>query len=301
MSADEEKFGRAVGDQLRQETADVRANPGLAAAVRARRARRSWTVRAAVGAPLTAAAAAVAVLVAPAGPGSTGVPPTQPKIENVAQVQRQTIEALRSAKDLIIHEKNEYDTGYTETWTDRATDRHRLDNYSTLVQPTGGVEAGPDDRLTVPAKPEPEVGPMHRTQSNAATGKPGDRHYLTVDWELRTWSTFHDTEVVPEPEVPDVLDPDKLKQAIDEGRLELISPERVGDRDTHHLRLFATVRGYQIDLWVDATSYLPVRQTATVIDGPAEPVMTSDYDWLPRSAENLAKLELAPPPDFTRT
>lgn len=44
----------------------------------------------------------------------------------------------------------------------------------------------------------------------------------------------------------------------------------------------------------------PVRQTSTVIDGPGEPVMTSDYDWLPRDEENLAKLDLTPPADFVK-
>jgi hypothetical protein len=100
--------------------------------------------------------------------------------------------------------------------------------------------------------------------------------------------------------VPDILDADALKQAIDEGRMELIGAETIDGKPTHHLRLFATRRGYQIDLWVDSTSYLPVRETSTVIDGPDKPVMTSDYTWLPRTEENLAKLELTPPPDFVR-
>lgn len=284
MSADEE-FGRAVGDALRRETADVRAEPGLAAEVRARGSRRAWKLRTAIGAPLTAAAAA-AVLVATAG----GTP--EPRFANVAQVQEQTLRALRSAQNQIIHERTDYDSGYSETWTDRSTRRYRLDNYSTLVQPDG---TDTDTRT-------PRTGPMHRTQSIAGTGAPGDVRYTVVDWELRTWSTNHDDSIVLEGEVPDILDPDALRTAIDEGRMEMIGPERVGDRDTHHLRLFATRRGYQIDLWVDAATYLPVRETSIVLgeDAPAKPVMTNDYTWLPRSAENLAKLDLVAPPDFTR-
>ena len=313
MSANEE-FGRLVGDRLRDEVADIHADRDLAGALRRRQSRRTWTIRVSIGAPLVAAAAAVAVLVVPAGPGVTTTEPrptgdaqaappvsttTQPRVQNLAQVRDLTIRALRSAREYVIHEKNMLDTGYLEYWTDRATERYRMDAYSTLVQPD--QEAGPDDKMTVPAHPdEVRTGPIHLTHSVAGDGPLGDRHYVYVDYERETWHAFHDTEKPPALEVPDVLDADALKRAIDEGRMELIGAERIGDKDTHHLRLFATRRGYQIDLWVDSTSYLPVRQTSTVIGGSAKPVMTSDYDWLPRTGENLAKLELTPPPGFTK-
>lgn len=310
MSADEE-FGRVVGDRLRDEVADIHAAPDLAGALRKRQSRRTWTIRASLGAPLVAAAAAVAVLVATAGPGTTNprpagtahaAPPvtTQPRVENLAHVQDMTIQALRSAEEYVIHEKEMLDTGYLEYWTDRATERYRVDAYSTLIQPDQEA-TGSDNVITLPARPdEVPTGPLHRTQSTAGDGPLGDRYYTTVDYERETWSTYHDTSEPPTLEVPDVLDADALKQAIDEGRIELIGPEPIGDKNTHHLRLFATFRGYQIDLWVDSTSYLPVRQTSTVIGGSAKPVLTSDYDWLPRTEENLAKLELTPPPGFDK-
>jgi len=311
MSADE-KFGREVGDRLRDEVADIHAARDLAGAVRERQARRrTWTIRASIGAPLVAAAAAAAVVVStgatPTGTipegGTQAAPPvsttTQPRVENLAHVQDMTIQALRSAADYVIHEKNMLDSGYLEYWTDRATQRYRMDAYSTLVQPD--QERGSDDTMTVPAHPdEIPKGPLHRTNSVAGKGSPGDMYYTFVDYERKTWSTHHDTAKVPPLEVPDVLDADALKKAIDEGRMELIGAENVDGKDTHHLRLFATVRGYQIDLWVDSESYLPVRETSTVIDGPEEPVMTSDYDWLPRTGENLAKVELTPPPGFEK-
>ncbi|MFC4857187.1 hypothetical protein [Actinophytocola glycyrrhizae] len=310
MSADEE-FGRVIGDRLRDEVAGIHADRDLARALRRRRSRRAWTIRASIGAPLVAAAAAAAVLVAGSGTGATTVPTTgaqaappvttttQPRVENVAHVQSMTIQALRSADEYVIHEKNMLETGYLEYWTDRATDRYRMDAYSTILQSSEEALPGPGGVVTAPPRPEDmPTGPMRRTHSIAGDGPLGDRHHIYVDYDRKTWSTDHDTSEPPTLEVPDVLDADALKQAIDEGRMELVGAERIGDRDTHHLRLFATRRGYQIDLWVDSTSYLPVRQTWTVIDGAAEPVMTSDYDWLPRNGENLAKVELTPPPGF---
>jgi hypothetical protein len=315
MSADEE-FGRIVGGRLRDEVTDIHAAPDLARAVRERRRsqRRTWTIRVSIGAPLVAAAAAVAVVMttgatptAPRG-GTHAAPPTstetttQVRVENLAHVQAMTIQALRSAEDYVIHEKQMLDNGYLEYWTDRATDRYRLDAYTTIIASNGELEPGPDGDVTVSLPPPGELptGPLRRTHSIAGDGPMGDIHYTYVDYDRKTWSTSHDTEPPLTPEVPDILDADALKKAIDEGRMELIGVETIGDKETHHLRLFATRRGYQIDLWVDATSYLPVRQTSTVIDGPEEPVLTSDYDWLPRDEENLAKLELTPPPDFVK-
>lgn len=311
MSTDEEA-GRVVGGRLRDEVADIHAARGLAGAVRERRRsqRRRWTIRVSIGAPLVAAAAAVAVVMTsgatPTEPrgGTHAAPPgatTQVRVENVAHVQAMTIQALHSAENYVIYEKQMLSHGYDEFWTDRATDRYRLDAYTTVIESVEELEPGPDGTVTVPVKPkEPPTGPLRRTHSVAGDGPLGDIHYTYVDYDRKTWSTSHDTEKPPPLEVPDVLDADALKKAIDEGRMELIGTETIGDKETHHLRLFATIRGYQIDLWVDATSYLPVRQTSTILDGPKEPVLTSDYDWLPRDEENLAKLELTPPPDFVK-
>ena len=228
MSGDEE-FGRVVGDRLRDEVADIHADPGLAGAVRRQHTKRAWAIRTSIGAPLVAAAAAVAVVVAGAGPGATtpeqqrggqAAPPapttTQPRVENLAHVQDMTIQALRSAEEYVIHEKNMLDSGYLEYWTDRATRRYRVDTYTTYAQ--RDEEVGADGTTRLPANPnEPPTGPLRRTQSIAGEGEPGDMHYVFVDYDRKTWATDHDTSPPPEPhelEVPDVLDPDALKQAI---------------------------------------------------------------------------------------
>ena len=186
MSADEE-FGRVVGDRLRDEVADLHAARDLAGAVRARQRsrRRTWTVGATVGAPLVAAAAAVAVVAA------SGATPTEPRgethaapptgttthvpVENLAHVQAMTIQALRSAEEYVIYEKQTLSSGYYEFWTDRATVRYRMDAYSTLVQPD--QEAGSDREMRVPGGPDDiPTGPLHLTHSLAGKGPLGDRY-----------------------------------------------------------------------------------------------------------------------------
>jgi len=82
-----------------------------------------------------------------------------------------------------------------------------------------------------------------------------------------------------------------------EDLLQLIGDERIGGRDTVHLRLTGRTQGGlpQIDLWVDASTFLPVRLVGT------KGVVTSaiDYTWLTRTGANLAKTDLTVPAGYT--
>ncbi len=71
--------------------------------------------------------------------------------------------------------------------------------------------------------------------------------------------------------------------------------ESVNGVSVVHLRL-GTSPGYTLDLWVDATTYLPVRHTAT---GP-KLSSTVDYIWTPRASFDMSKLELSIPAGFTK-
>jgi hypothetical protein len=60
-------------------------------------------------------------------------------------------------------------------------------------------------------------------------------------------------------------------------------------------RSTALLRTAAADLWVDSTTFLPVR----MIGQKSPRDFTVTYEWLPRTAQNLARLELTPPAGFT--
>ena len=55
---------------------------------------------------------------------------------------------------------------------------------------------------------------------------------------------------------------------------------------------------FSVDLWVDASTYLPVLQETST---GGRVTNRTTYSWLPRTPENLAKLSLVVPPGFTHS
>jgi hypothetical protein len=302
----DEQFGQQLGVRLRQETDDLRAAPDLMHTLRRKQTRRTWVIR---GATLTAvsAAAAIAVVINTTG-GQTPVEQrqaaprtgttTEAPVVNVAYVQQRTIEAVSRAADYVIFAENTYDGGHYEEWIDKATQRYRNDVYDRSVTISGTAA---DGKMTVPAQP-PQV-PIHLNQSHAVSGPPGNQTITTVDYNLHTWSVGHLTDRPDPASDVDVTDADSVRKAITTGTVELVGKETVDRRDTLHLRVYGPDRSYRLDMWVESTSYLPVRETAAK-GGPDEfpqsATVTTTYTWLPRTEENLAKLTLTPPPGFSR-
>jgi hypothetical protein len=305
----DEQYGQQLGARLRQETDDLRAAPDLVHTLRRKQTRRTWMIR---GATLTAVAAAAAIAVvitttggrAPVEQRQAAPPPrtgttTEAPVVNLAYVQQRTIEAVGKAADYVIFAKNTYGGGYYDEWIDKATQRYRNDVYDKSVTMRGTAA---DGKITVPAQP-PQV-PVHLHQSHAVSGPPGDQTVTTIDYDARTWSVGHLTDR-PEPASNvDVTDADSVRKAITSGTVSLVGKETLDGRDTLHLRVFGPDHSYRIDMWVESTSYLPVREAAAKSTGPDEfpesATVTTTYTWLPRTEENLAKLTLTPPPGFTR-
>jgi hypothetical protein len=307
----DEQFGQQLGARLRHETEDVRAAPDLARKLHRRRTRRTWAIGTAIATPVAAAAAIVVVVGTTAGQGApdgsqhanTAAPPTSGtsapvRVENVAYVKEQTLKALSQASQYVIHAKNTYESGHYDEWTDKATQRYRNDVYDSSTEIAGRAA---DGEMRLPAPNEIKPGPIRLRQSHAVSGPDGDQDIVTVDYDLRTWSTGHLTDKRPT-DIPDITDADSIRKAITDGTVELVGKENVDGLDTLHLRLHGPKRSYRIDMWVDSTSYLPVREIAAKSTGPdefpASAAVTATYTWLPRTEENLAKLVLTPPPGF---
>jgi hypothetical protein len=303
----DERYGQQLGARLRHETEDVRAAPDLLRRLRRRQTRRTWAIGTAIATPVAAAAAVAVVVVTTAGGGSqqtnAAAPPASGgsgpvRVENVAYVQEQTLKALSKSSQYVINATNTYEGGHYDEWTDKATQRYRNDVYDTSIAVPGRAA---DGKTRLPDPKEMTPGPIHLHQSHAVSGPDGDQDIVTVDYDLRTWSTGHLTDKRPT-DIPDITDADSIRKAISDGTVELVGKEDVDGLDTLHLRLFGPDHSYRIDMWVDSTTYLPVREIAAKSTGPdefpASAAVTVRYTWLPRTEENLAKLVLTPPPGF---
>ena len=312
MSTDEQ-YGHQIGVELRHEVEGIRAAGGLAYTLRRRQARRTWTIRTAIAAPVAASVAA-AFLVTTAGPGasdgvhqahsSTQATSGNPvRMQNVSYVRTQTIEALGQASQYVIFAKSTYASGHYDTWVDRATQRYRIDTYTATITPLPRSE---DGKIVLTDPKDIVEGPVTRDQSISVSGPDGDQDTVTVDYRLRKWFTDHTAYGKAPSDLPDLTDPDSVREAVADGELDLVGPEKVDGRDTLHLRVFGPDRSYRVDMWVDSTTYLPVQEASAKSSGetgeqefPASYAVTTRYSWLPRTGENLARLVVTPPPGFT--
>lgn len=298
----DEQYGHQLGAKLREELDDMRAAPDLVSTLRRRRSRRAWTIRASIATPVMVAAAAVAVVASAAGHGSApAVTSTgSVRLQDVAYIKAQTIQALNQATKYVIYSKETYPGGRVETWTDLATQRYRNDVY---LADADSVPAGANGRAQAPPAPDPHAapGPLHLAQSHSGSGPFGNQDIVDVDYDHRTWDTDHDTDVPPPSTVPNVTDPDSVEAAINNGTFKVLGDDPVNGAAALHLRIGTTTRGYRIDLWVDKTTYLPVQEMDTATwENQGGPAVTTTYAWLPRTDENLARLVLTGPPGFTR-
>jgi hypothetical protein len=216
-------------------------------------------------------------------------------LQDVAYVKTQTTNALGKASDYVMHAySTQPDGGSRDMWSDPATGRVRSDSL--------GPDGTPVQSYAVGA------------------GATGDRTMLAIEYTRRTWWTTPWPEaqpgsLPPGPLPPPVkvgqsltlrqvralvgyVDPTRIRDALGNGTLRLLGRERVGGHDTLHLRLTIETHGVSqilpmtLDLWVDAVTFLPYRETASM----GSSMSTTDYAWLARTPANVAHLDFPIPP-----
>ncbi|WP_027343955.1 hypothetical protein [Hamadaea tsunoensis] len=272
----DEQLAEHLGARLKAETAGITSSPDLVRTLHRAQVRHVWAVRAGVAVPAVAVAVSLVASGVADRPGqiTAGRPAASaaPSMVDVAYVQANTVKALAAASDSLVRAKGSAAAvGLFELTMDRSTGRFRSDGYR-------------DGRKV------------------ASGGLTADLHtMLLVNYENRTWSATPVT-ITPSGGIPKspFSDPQEIRDALTNGKAVLVGNEKVDGRDTVHLRLSGhpSATGPGVDLWVDATSYLPVR-TAYVMAKPATG-MVLDYTWLERTDENLAALNLTVPAGFRR-
>jgi hypothetical protein len=281
MSTDEDldcRVGAALGAELHEELSGMIAPPGLAVTVRRRRARQRWALTGALTLPVVAAGVAVALVVSAAPQGVRGGPPdhagaAQP--HTVAFLVAHTQQALDATGSSIIHTVTNVDDGtVVDTWSDLTGAR--------MVSSTG-----------------PAGAPVRATQESVNGNQ---LITLDVDYARHVW--WRDTGSRPDKLITGIIlgvpygDPDSIRADLARGELVLVGTEQVAGHATEHLRMTVDpgeAAAAAADLWVDSTTFLPVRMIGQ--KGPRD--FTVTYEWLPRTAQNLARLELTPPAGFT--
>jgi hypothetical protein len=277
-----------LGDRLRTrlagEVAHIHSSPGTLPAVHRRRARRAAAGRIAVAVPALAVAVATGVVATgagvrhtPAAVTSTGTRTGRPPLRDAAYVAAHARAALARLSDYVLRSQMTPTPGYRDLdQVDMKTGRARFDTYGT-------------------------DGPLNSIGMSGSAGT--NPTVLVVDYPHRAWWTYRMT---PPPNLPNsarqlriapLQDPAEIADAIANGTAQVLGEQLVNDHQTLHL--LVTVARAQLritmDLWVDTQTYLPYRVTST----KAGRTSTSDFEWLPRTAANLAALNLVPPAGFT--
>jgi hypothetical protein len=266
---------------LRDEVADVTASPALLAAVRRRhrrlRSARRWGLTA-VPAGL-AALAAVVVLTPGAPPPGTGGGPhsatgtVTPEPVNAAYVRERTSAALGTVTDAVIYERAVAPEGekYFQPGEEGLSERWHAGDGSAF-------------RYRASVAGTPVVDLSRDTVSD-----------VFVDHRARTY------RVAPgvEPSAPahdSVLTPEEIRQELADGSIAVVGPgEAIGGKPTVKLHREPRRTDVATDLWVDATTYLPVRWQWL-----QEGSTPFDVAWLPPTPENLAQLTTVVPPGYAR-
>ncbi len=167
-----------------------------------------------------------------------------------------------------------------------------------LTQDTEMIVAAPDPGPALAYPLKLSAGPGQERLVNGRKWET-DGELIEVDGASRTWSDVKSTRLLPP--VP-AEDGAAVRSELANKTYVVVGHATIDGRDTLELRR-ADVPEVVDTVWVDATSYLPVRsRLATPVgDGSATTTSTVDYDFLPATPANVARLAPVVPPGYTRT
>jgi hypothetical protein len=281
----DDQLAARIGPRLRAELAALPA-PDVLAALRRRRARRARAAAVLTALPVAAAAAAAAVLL----PGSAA--PAAPRAQDAAYVVSHVTRALGAVP-----------AGTVFSIQSTSTVLSAAEPYSIV---TDIWKRGPDVRI--------EAFQAGKPVSDAGTFTTGTTQTsVFVNYRDKTWwrssaanagdgssgaasATSACDGVDGAAEDPGIMAAE-LRALVSCGALKAGGTATVGGVTT--IELTSTKDGLITTWYVNSSTYLPVRMTKT---SPGSSRGQEDFQWLPPTPANLAKLNLpTAPPGFTRT
>jgi hypothetical protein len=152
-------------------------------------------------------------------------------------------------------------------------------------------------------------GTSSRDEIDDAAGRPvsavvstsngdGTTRVVSVDYAAKTWSvrTYSDAPAggpAPLRQTP-AQNADRLRADQLDGRATLVGPATIDGEQTLELREGSVSVGQQLT-WVDADTYLPVREIDTAPGGSAtsDSTIQTDDQWLPATADNVKLITAA--------
>ncbi len=265
----DEELGAQLGARLTEELSDLTAPPGLAGTVRRRRTRQRLALGGALGVPVVAAGLALALAAGqPAArhAPAAGTTAATPQVRTVGYVAARSQQALGTVDQYVMHETVTLaGRPVSQKWTDGAKVRS-----VTIWEPV----ANPPNAVLFTAD-----------GSQVTT--------LGVNYRTHTWYQWS-VKGSPRPFDIEYENPDQLRRLLADGTVTLVGDDQVDGRAAVHLRLSMPGGQLDIELWVDADSYLPLRVT----DRAGIVTFAIRYEWLPRTPQALAHIELTVPAGF---
>lgn len=256
--------------ELRADVADVTAPPTLLAGVRRGYARRRAVHRLAMVATPVAVVAAVGAGVLASAPPTT----TQRPVATVdaAYVTARTDQALLGVADDVLYEHATAPGG--DQWS-KPGQTEVLDHWVTA------------DRSALRAR----ITVNGAVVTDASFGPNGG---ADVNYGSRTWlPTSRQSRPL---DAPAALTPEEIRQGLAAGGIRVVGPgESINGHATVLLHRDQVPGSEPVDLWVDRSTYLPVRYR---IDDVQATVYS--MTWLPPTQQNLALLNAPVPNGFER-